>query len=434
MPRPARTTDDWETYVERQLGLSFDGSRGKWLRWALDSAKRDPSAFRAAGHVAAQICDAVTVQESYFFREPSRLAMLKAQILPSLRDKDRELRVWSAGCGAGEESYTLAMLLSDSGFEGRYRILGTDLSPAAVGQAERGVYTQWSLRGLDDAAVSRGFTSLAKGYRVRDQFRVGVRFEQQNLLAPLPPDCRQFDLILCRNVLIYFTPDAIRRAGEILAGSLAPGGWLLLGVSDPQLGGVAGLEPVPTKHGVLYRRRSESPVPVPSAAGEVIPLSAATRRQPNRPPRSRCAAVRDAELPTLIVAARRALEMADPQTAEALARRAMDISATSWPAHELLIQALEQRGLLDASLDAATAAVTALPRCGEVRPLLALMLLERGRVPEALIVAREAVYLAPQLAVAHFVLARVHELDGNLASARRARRNGELLSSRGQHR
>jgi chemotaxis protein methyltransferase CheR len=431
---PSGTRDDWETYVERKLGLSFEGSRGKWLRCALDSAQLDPSEFPANGDMAAHICDALTVQESYFFREPSRLSMLKEHVLPAFRDEDRDLRVWSAGCGAGEEAYSLAMLLSDSGFEGRYRVLGTDLSSAAVAQAERGVYTQWSLRGLDNEAVSRGFTSLAGGFRVRDQFRVGVRFEQQNLLAPAPPDSRRFDLILCRNVLIYFIPDAVRRAGKILAGSLAPGGWLLLGVSDPLLECVAGLEPVRTKHGVMYRRLSESRTPVPPPAGEVRPLSVASCRRTKPIPKSGPGAVRDTELPTLIVAARRALEMANPQSAETLARRALDISATSWQAHELLIQALEQRGLLDASLDAAAAAVAALPRCGEARQLLALMLLERGRVPQALVVAREAVYLAPKLAEAHFVLARVHELGGNMASARRARRNGEMLSSRGQRR
>lgn len=440
-PMATDTTNDWETYIERRLGLSFEGSRGKWLRWALDSAELGSSEFPVFRDVEGQVSDAVTVQESYFFREPARLALLQEHVLRPLRGAGHDVRVWSAGCAGGEEAYTLAMMLSDIGFEGRYTVLGTDVSPTAVERAERAVYTKWALRGLDDAAVSGRFVSLPEGFRVRDEYRNDVRFEQQNLLlAPLPADTRLFDLIVCRNVLIYFTPDAVLRAAEVLVGSLAPGGWLLLGVADPILHGIAELEPVRTTRGLMYRRLSEDSTPRQASSDPV--RSTSSRGEPDRIPEPRpggvpasaSPALRESELPTLVAAARKALDRANPQFAETLARRALDISPMSWDAHELLIHALEQRGSAKAALEAATAAVVALPGHGEARQLLALMLIERGRLPDALVLAREAVYLTPELAGAHLLLARAHELAGNPAAAQRARRTGERLRSQGHHR
>lgn len=426
--------EDVVAEATRRTGIDFSGSRGSWLRSVVQRAVgasgdqdvdplRDDELFR-------RFCDEVTVQESFFFREPARLDLVARVVLPGLATRPGPVSVWSAGCAAGQEAYTVAALLREAGLAGRYRVLGTDLSPAAVAEAREGVYTRWSLRGVDDALVARYFTVARSGFRVRDELREGVSFEQRNLLdePPVPPG--GFDLVLCRNVLIYLTPEATRHAVRNIASSLAPDGWLVTSASDPLLDDVDGITAAVTEQGLAYRR-ADAPAPSPKPSPHVRPrdrrVPAPERRRP-----ARARTVAPAESPAaepMLGQGERALHLADHGAAEAAARRVLAGGGDENPAaaHCVLVQALAGSGQTDAARQAADAAVAAFPLEAPLRHLQAVVLLDSGLPAEAAAAARNALYLDPDLAAAHFVLARSQELLGNLPAADRSRRTALRL-------
>lgn len=427
-------------FLGERTGLDFSGARGRWLRDFLATDGRYGASWRArllAGdeEAFATLCELATVQESFFFREPTTLDFLSRTVLPDLADRPGELRVWSAGCADGQEAYTLAVLLADAGLAGRARVLGTDLSRAAVDNAREAVFGRWSLRGVDTSTVGRCFLPAGKGFTVDPRTHAPVEFEQHNLLSTAPPTPVPFDLVLCRNVLIYLTPDAVRRAGTLLAGSLRPGGWLVTGVSDPSLDEVDGLEPVGTTHGTAYRRQNTSAVserqtrgapsrPVRPARAAPAPAPArATRR--TRPSATSAAARKVA--PSWAEDAERALHSADPCTAEQLARAALTAGDDRQAAYAILVRALAADARLGEALEVARRAVEDLPVAAELRGLQSIVLLESERVEEAREAARQALYLDPRSTLAHLALARASELLGDSAGARRARRNGRRL-------
>lgn len=437
---------DIQAEMTRRTGLSFAGSRGPHLAKIIErllgsfpdsvpDLVPEARGLRTVDEaVFDRLCDALTVQESFFFREASRLALVREHFLPRDRERRPHVRVWSAGCARGEEAYTLSMLLDDAGMGGRFQLLGTDLSARAVAAAERGVYGRWSIRGLDDKSLAAYFDRGPGGLRVADRFRTRVAFAQHNLFDPLPSGWGRFDLVLCRNVLIYFTPEAVRRAGEALAAALAPGGWLLLGVSDPPLDDMAGLEKVVTAQGTAYRRQDaplaerpdEQAVPVGAADVPAATLVARVPSTPAAPARHTSIPDPEAGSLELMAAAENALALADAGSAVSLAAAALDTSPRGPQVHRLMIQALAEDGRTRESLAAATRAVGLFPEDPRIREFQAVVLLETGQVGPAMVAARQAVYLDPGSPLAHVVLARTHELLGDADAARRARRNARM--------
>lgn len=447
--RPSPHAARWETYLADRAGLSFSGSRGRWLRVIVESTIPDPGDLSPEPRdglddedvLFERLCEALTVQESFFFREHSKLAMVTDHVLPGYVDRDRPIRLWSAGCAAGQEAYTLAMLLSDNGFAGRYDIVGTDLSPEAVAAAKRASYGRWSLRGVDARTVADHFETSGEGYQVAAKYLERVHFVQHNLLDPMPPSIAPFDVIMCRNVLIYLTPEAVRRAAEAFSRALVPGGWLILGVSDPHLEDVPGLQQVATRHGLAYRRLDAAPVDPPASSSatdrETRTAVRRTRRVrpqvPDPPPvAATVGRVGQAEVSELVEAAERALELGKPRDAATLAGEAVERAPRHCPAHRALIQALAEDSRLGDAAAAAARAVSGFPADALVRNLYAVVLLEQEQFVEAAAMARKAVYLDPELAVAHLVLARAHEGLGDDRAASRARRNArQLLTTQG---
>jgi chemotaxis protein methyltransferase CheR len=419
--------------ASRRTGIDFSGARGPWLRSAVQRAVHD---YRGDvlvdaledDAVFARFCDDVTVKESFFFREPARLDLVSRIVLPTLAEKPGVMSVWSAGCAAGQEAYSLAARLRGSLLAGRYRILGTDLSTAAVAEAQAGVYTRWSMRGVDDAAVARYFTVTPSGFRVKDDIRADVSFARHNLLTPAPRPVGGFDLIFCRNVLIYLTPPAIEQVVRRLVDALASGGWLVTSASDPLLDDVEGLEAVLTEHGLAYRRAGDAapPVPAPTAGTSrpvwrrtTEPRVARTSARSPLPPPPNAPAPAD-----LLTEGERALQLADSRCAHDAASRVLagGTREHAAAAHALLVQAFAGAGDLERAVDASAQAVTAFPMDAGLRQLQAVVLLEAGRVPQAAAAARTALYLDPGLAPAHLVLGRCQDLMGDARAAGRSRR------------
>jgi two-component system CheB/CheR fusion protein len=185
-----------------------------------------------------RLAESFLIRVTDFFRDPDLFAYLREHVLPDLiadaRQRDNELRLWSAGCATGEEAYSLAILLSEAlGNElddFRIRIFATDVNAAAVDFARGGLYTSGSLRHLPPDLVQRYFTSIDGAYEIKKIVRRFVVFGQHDLAqrSPFP----RLDLALCRNVLIYFTPELQHHVLQLFAFSLRQGGRLILGKSE----------------------------------------------------------------------------------------------------------------------------------------------------------------------------------------------------------
>src|SRR5215471_16244301 len=203
----------------------------------------------------------LTIAETHFFRDSGQLDWISWHVLPALRELRGEphvLRIWSAGCASGEEPYSIGILLHESGLLDRVNLLGTDISARALEKAAAARYGSWSLRGLDAARLHRHFRPEGRLHVLADHIRSKVTFRRLNLAVPSYPlpanDTHAMDLILCRNVLIYFDEETIRRVAERFFQALAPGGWLIMGASDPLLADLAPFEVVSGPAGIAYRK------------------------------------------------------------------------------------------------------------------------------------------------------------------------------------
>lgn len=173
------------------------------------------------------------------------------------------LRIWSAGSASGEEPYTLAIMLRELGWPHAARILGTDISRPRLASAQRGRYTRWSLRGVSEERIARWFELRGSHFQLDPAITAAVQFAPLNLIADDYPSAATStlgqDVVLCRNVLIYFDMESVALIATRLLASLAPDGWLLLGASDPPLNGLVPCEVVMTPGGVVYRRADRAP-------------------------------------------------------------------------------------------------------------------------------------------------------------------------------
>jgi chemotaxis protein methyltransferase CheR len=207
----------------------------------------------------AELIELVRVGETRLFRHRSQVDALTELVAPALRRRPRPVRVWSAGCATGEEAYTLAIVLGQALPGHAVSILATDVSADALEIARAATYPIVALDHVPDAWRD-GFIVEAGRIRVRPDLAALVRFERRNLVDPDPQ--RDFDLVWCRNVLIYFAPAARRRAIDRLTAALAPAGFLFVGYSE-SLHDVAELEAVRSGDATVYRRRAAPVVAAP---------------------------------------------------------------------------------------------------------------------------------------------------------------------------
>ncbi|HEU4704209.1 MAG TPA: protein-glutamate O-methyltransferase CheR [Sphingomicrobium sp.] len=189
-----------------------------------------------------QVVEALLNNETYFFRDRTPFDLLSRHALPTLartRESSRRIRIWSAGCSTGQEAYSLAMLFAEnppawSGWT--VDILATDVSTSCIDRARNGIYTQFEVqRGLGINQTIRWFEECEDGWRTVEALRKPVRFQVHNLLEQ-PPHPGQFDIVLCRNVLLYLCAEKRALAFERLASAMAPDGWLMLGAGETVIG------------------------------------------------------------------------------------------------------------------------------------------------------------------------------------------------------
>ena len=196
----------------------------------------------AEHQLAGDVVEALLNHETYFFRDQAPFAALRERVLPQIAEVNaatRQIAIWCAGCSTGQEALSLAMLFAEN--PGRWRdwhitILGTDISAFAVATARKGLYSQFEIqRGISVTQMLEFFGECGSGWRASERIRSMVRFQQHNVLDS-PPLPRCFDLILCRNVLLYFDTPTRSRAFERLHSAIAPQGWMMLGAGETVVG------------------------------------------------------------------------------------------------------------------------------------------------------------------------------------------------------
>jgi chemotaxis protein methyltransferase CheR len=187
------------------------------------------------------LIDNLTTNETYFFRESAQLRAFSHEILPELReslpDRRKSLRIWSAGCSTGEEPYTIAILLLESGDwwrDWQIEILGSDINQRVLHTARKGVYKKSAHRATSPDMLAKYFVAEEKGdYRIIDKVKELVSFSCLNLLDPYKTSLiSNMDIIFCRNVIIYFDREAKKRVIGSFYQKLRDGGYLLLGHSE----------------------------------------------------------------------------------------------------------------------------------------------------------------------------------------------------------
>ncbi|OAB32614.1 chemotaxis protein CheR [Paenibacillus macquariensis subsp. defensor] len=178
-----------------------------------------------------EFLDRMTINVSEFWRNPNRWEVLRDSIIPELlRSNKGRLKVWSAACSTGEEPYTLAMILADKGILMNTTLMATDIDNGALEKAQKGQYLERSLKDVPKDVAVRHFISEGIQYNINDSLKKAVQFKRQNLL--LDTFDSSYDLIVCRNVMIYFTEEAKNKLYRKFAKSLRPGGYLFVGSTE----------------------------------------------------------------------------------------------------------------------------------------------------------------------------------------------------------
>lgn len=242
--------------VRRLAGVDLSGYKPEQMRrrltalaarYGAPSLSRFAEAMERDATALAAFKNFFTINVSEFLRDPLRWNDLAQRVLPQLYQESgrRPLRIWSAGCSYGAEPYTLAMLLQELTPGVAHTIVGTDIDETILARAQRGAgYVESDLRNLDAERRRRCFVQTADGtYAVNDVLRSRVRFRRHDLLVD--PIDRAFDLIICRNVVIYFTEEAKRALYRRLYDALRPSGVLFVGGTEVVVGArELGLDPV----------------------------------------------------------------------------------------------------------------------------------------------------------------------------------------------
>lgn len=406
----------------------------------------------AGEHELRSLLPLVTVGKTEFFRDGRQFMALEQEILPQLlslsRREQRAVRIWSAGCATGEEPYSLAMLCRELGAAtGEVDIWASDLNPAAVESAERGVFPTRRMIGLSEERIARWFDPVQDGFQVKPVIRNSVRFAALNLAAPVFHSVTpgSLDLILCRNVIIYFAQPTIQLLMDKFYEALRVGGVLLLGYSESLFKLYARFEMFEISRAFAYRRPAQAPRPklelvVPPKAPEPPPrppLAKPTATSsgrlsprampvpaleplPSPPRRPRTPEERLADVAALLEAA------AFPKALLA-ARRFSDEYPEDLSARLTLGNVQALMGDHELARDTFHTALSQEPLCVEARVYLALAGMQAGAHQEARAELTRALFLEPTLALGHYLLGQVCERLSEVNAARRSYRNAVAL-------
>jgi chemotaxis protein methyltransferase CheR len=410
---PAVRFQQLSEFVNARLGLHFPLERAADLRrgmaaaarefgcknaeacadWLLSTDLSQPQIEKLASHL--------TIGETYFFREPKTFGILERNVLPELlRARERtgkQLRIWSAGCSSGEEPYSLAILLHrilPDLRDWQITILGTDISERALHKAREGIFGEWSFRLAPDGMRARYFTKVEKNrWKIARHIRELVTFSYLNLAEDVYPallnHTHAMDLIFCRNVLMYFSPE---RASSVLGKfycALVEGGWFIGSVTEHFH--ESKFAPVSFAGVTLYRKGAP-----PEAADALEKMAAKKKTSRFSPP------------PRELAAAEKSVPQSRAQIVSPVARA---------PAEMARVCANE--GRLDEALALCDEAIAKEKLNAAHHYLRATILQERTSLGEAETALKCALFLDPGFVLAHFALGNLAAQQGREREARK---------------
>jgi chemotaxis protein methyltransferase CheR len=439
---PADASDLWRrasAIVARRLGLHFPMARVGELRRAFTDAALELGLGTAeacaqrlvAGDLGPAELDVIashlTIGETYFFRGDETFKALADHVLPGLirarRGREQRLRLWSAGCCTGEEAYSLAILLRQllpDIQDWHITLLATDINPKFLAKAAEAVYGQWSFRGTPEAFRARYFSRATDGrYALAPEIKRMVTLAPLNLAEGMFPSLatgtNAMDLILCRNVLMYFTPEQARRAAAGLHASLSGDGWLVVAPYEVSQSLFPDLAQVTFDGAILYQRKAAAASRTSDAwhiAGDTSPVEVPltepaqphlprrhlrVRRRPEDIGRAAIETVREAPAPAgLPATTARALEVTD------LSSRAR-LAANQGRLADALVWC--DRWIAQDRIDATA------------HYLRAMVLMELGKADEAKAALQRCAFLDPSTAMANFALANLERSLGHRRAA-----------------
>lgn len=377
-----------------------------------------------------------TIGETYFFREKAAFRALENVVLPELIKSrwplNRRLKIWSAACSSGEEPYSIAMLLDQLLAEPEQwhiTLLASDINPKALEKAQKGEYRNWSFRGVLEPRHKRYFESLNDDlYRVRDRIQQFVTFAPMNLAEDVYPsltnNTNALDVVLCRNVLMYFTTEQAQRVVERFHRCLVPGGWLVVSAVEASTELFSDFAPVRMEGVTVYRK------PALSNSASFVQDIRSLREplQPVEPPQE------DKEHLPAAVLKMPAVDKAPPpgkdhleklycrgqyREAAALARDLLKEDENP-EIMSLLSRTLANQGRLDEARDWAEKAVCRDEFEARHYFLLSAIQRELSDLDEAVASLRRALYLDPDFALAHFALGGLLRRLGRKSESTRA--------------
>ena len=438
---PELDLDSLRRLVERRMGLVFHPHQ---LPTLIDATHETVQRFRYADarqlqHALTQLPDGapeldylisrITVGESFFFRDAAQMDFLRREFLPALirrrrRQNDRTLRIWSAAAASGQEIYSIAMLLREQLHdlqEWNLHLLGTDINAQALHSAVEGRYSEWSMRAVDASQRARHFLPWSgEGARVHPELQRMVRFSILNLVGDgfpsMTADLHSFDLILCRNVFIYFDQQRVHSILSRIVRCLAPRGVLMLGASDVVAVDIEGLETL-QRDGMCYYRMLDhtdacgaTPLPVVGPAPAGNPL----RCEPVQAFPSQLAELAArARWQELLSVAERVGSLALRDDAEACRHVAA---------------AYGNLGRHQEALDWCGRCLQLAPTSSEAHFLQALLCVEAGKDGAALEAFRRTLFLAPENLEAHHQMALLQLRVGNRDKGMRRLRHALRLA------
>lgn len=395
-----------ERYTDLQRGIAAAaeelgfGPAPHYADWLLSTPLNAQQLRALASHL--------TIGETYFFRERKTFDALAEHILPELiqrrRGRDQRLRLWSAACCTGEEPYSLAILvqrmLGDAP-DWDVTILATDINERYLQRAATGIYSEWSFRDAPKGLKERYFTRGSDGrFTIAPSIRRRVRFVQKNLAADvapsMDPDLQAMDLILCRNVLMYFTPAHTRKLVDKLHAATAADGWLLVAPCECSQSLFSRFATINLPGIVFYRKQTPAapdPVVVPT------PFAAQPDADPKQVEHSPGPRTRRATHRRETTVASNSAPTTSPDelaaTARALANRGQNQEALTW----------SERWIAADKVNAAA------------HYLHAMVLQEIGQHAAARRSLQRVIYLQPRFALAHFALGNLARADARSGQA-----------------
>jgi chemotaxis protein methyltransferase CheR len=461
--------DRFRDIIARRLGLQFDDGKKELLADVLQQRLKDRGCARPAAYLGSvgsatnereelrALAAQLTVTETFFFRGSEQFQALTEATLPeriAARSADRRLRLLSAGCASGDEAYSLAILLRERFPELRswsVEILGLDLNPAMIAKARRAHYNKWSLRDTPDELRDKYFRMDGADFVLAESIRSMACFEEQNLAGADWANLGEFDLVLCRNVIMYLIPEAAQSVIQRLTQALAPEGFLFLGYAETLRGLSHDFQLRHTNDAFYYQKRADAGAPavsIPEAPPVHAPSSLvdlpdiawvdAVRRASERIDRlSRDCAGRIAPPPKAVGRAPVQLGFAFELLRQERFREALDVLRNLPPeaGDDPDVQLL-RAGLLTncGDLEAAEAVCRKILSADDLNAgahyLTALCRERAGDTQGAMEHDRAAIYLDDAFAMPHLHLGRMAKRSADSATARHELEHAGMLLSR----